>query len=151
MVLRRLARLLQRPGMVERIAKRALRDEKRHRHVDPSLGEVHPGLERLKDLEWELRDNEARYRDLLDRQSHVISRTDTEGRLTFVNRSFCRTFGVDAEDVLGTHFAPAVVAGGDWPATAGRPTAVTPPFELRLLTPLGPRWFAFEQETAPTL
>lgn len=151
MVLRRLARLLQRPGVAERIAMRALRDEKRYGRTDPHFGEAHPGLERLKDLEWELRDNEARYRDLLDRQSHVISRTDTEGRLTFVNRSFCRTFGVDAEDVLGTHFAPAVVEGGDWPAIAGPTAAVTRPFELRLLTPQGPRWFAFEQEAAPTL
>lgn len=152
MVLRRVARLLQRPGVAERIAMRALRDEKRRRRAGPSRGEVaHPGLERLKDLEWELRDNEARYRDLLDRQSHVISRTDTEGRLTFVNRSFCRTFGVDAEDVLGTQFAPAVVAGGDWPVIASPTTAMAAPFELRLLTPIGPRWFAFEQQSAPTL
>ncbi len=151
MVLRRLARLLQRPGVAERIALRALRDRKRRRHAELSLGETHPDLERLKDLEWELRDNEARYRDLLDRQSHVISRTDLEGRLTFVNRSFCRTFGVDAEDVLGTSFAPAVAAGAGWPAAESPPAAITPPFELRLLTPIGPRWFAFEQQTAPTI
>jgi signal transduction histidine kinase/CheY-like chemotaxis protein len=151
MVLRRLARLLQRPGVAERIAMRALRDEKRRRAVDPGMDEAHPGLERLKDLEWELRDNEARYRDLLDRQSHVISRTDADGRLTFVNRSFCRTFGVDPEDVLGTHFAPAVVAGGDWPIASGSPATATAPFQLRLLTPFGPRWFAFEQQYAPTL
>jgi signal transduction histidine kinase/CheY-like chemotaxis protein len=151
-VLRKLARLLQRPGVAERIASRALRDRKRRRLADAGhISEAHPGLERLKDLEWELRDNEGRYRDLLDRQSHVISRTDMDGRLTFVNRSFCRTFGVDAEDVLGTKFAPAVVGGASWPAAESAHTAVTPPFELRLLTPIGPRWFAFEQQTAPTL
>ncbi len=151
-VLRKLARLLQRPGVAERIASRALRDRKRRRLPEAGhISEAHPGLERLKDLEWELRDNEGRYRDLLDRQSHVISRTDMEGRLTFVNRSFCRTFGVDAEDVLGTTFAPAVVGGASWPAAESAHTAVTPPFELRILTPIGPRWFAFEQQTAPTL
>jgi two-component system, sensor histidine kinase and response regulator len=151
-VLRRLARLLQRPGVAERIAARALRGQKRHWRQEAGAGkDVHTGLERLKDLEWELRDNEARYRDLLDRQSHVISRTDMEGRLTFVNRSFCRTFGVDAEDVIGTRFAPVVVDGHSWPPAANPPAASTLPFELRLLTALGPRWFAFEQQTAPTL
>jgi signal transduction histidine kinase/ActR/RegA family two-component response regulator len=148
-VLRRLARLLQRPGVAERISTRALRDRRRRRRQDSDLDAIaHPGLEQLKDLEWALRDNEARYRDLLDRQSHVISRTDMDGRLTFVNRSFCRTFGVEAHDVLGTPFAPAVVGAGDWPTAAIPPTA---PVELRLQTPLGPRWFAFEQQMASTI
>jgi len=151
-VLRRLARLLQRPGVAERIAERALRDQKRRRHQNLDAHAIaHPGLEQLKDLEWELRDNEARYRDLLDRQSHVISRTDMDGRLTFVNRSFCRTFGVDADDVLGTNFAPVVVDGHSWPPATSQLGASLPPFELRLLTPLGPRWFAFEQQAAPTI
>ncbi|ODT22571.1 MAG: hypothetical protein ABS54_11265 [Hyphomicrobium sp. SCN 65-11] len=148
-VLRRLARLLQRPGVAERIAERALRDQRRRRRQDPDHHAIaHPGLEQLKDLEWELRDNEARYRDLLDRQSHVISRTDMDGRLTFVNRSFCRTFGVDAETVLGTNFAPVVVDGHSWPPASNAPAS---PFELRLLTAHGPRWFAFEQQTAATI
>ena len=148
-VLRRLARLLQRPGVAERIAARAVRDKERQTRLNAGVMDRHdPGLERLKDLEWELRDNEARYRDLLDRQSHVISRTDSEGRLTFVNRSYCRTFGVDADDVLGSTFAPVVIEGDDWPSPDKSPTQA---FELRLLTPQGPRWFVFEQLNAPTI
>jgi PAS domain S-box-containing protein len=148
-VLRRLARLLQRPGVAERIAARAVRDKERQTRLNAGVTDRHdPGLERLKDLEWELRDNEARYRDLLDRQSHVISRTDSEGRLTFVNRSYCRTFGVDADDVLGSTFAPVVIEGGDWPSPDKSPTQA---FEFRLLTPQGPRWFVFEQLNAPTI
>ena len=148
-VLRRLARLLQRPGVAERIAARAVRDKERQTRLNAGVMDRHdPSLERLKDLEWELRDNEARYRDLLDRQSHVISRTDSEGRLTFVNRSYCRTFGVDADDVLGSTFAPVVIEGDDWPSPDKSPTQA---FELRLLTPQGPRWFVFEQLNAPTI
>lgn len=155
-VLRRLARLLQQPGVAERIAARAMRNNRRSTgNVDHTWPEAtvepHPHLERLKDFEWELRDNEARYKDLLDSQSHIISRTDAAGRLTFVNRSFCRTFGVEADDVLGTPFAPDVVGGGDWPSVAALPGAATPQFELRLTTPKGPRWFAFEQQTSATL
>ncbi len=148
-VLRRLARLLQRPGIAERIASRAVRDQERQERFHAQAEASHDsGLERLKDLEWELRDNEARYRDLLDLQSHVISRTDREGRLTFVNRSYCRTFGVDPDDVLGSNFGPAVIEGGDWPSPD---TPHAQSFELRLLTPRGPRWFSFEQQTALTL
>jgi PAS domain S-box-containing protein len=125
----------------------AVRD--RHRRPIPG-SEVESGLERLKDFEWELRDNEARYRDLLDRQSHIISRTDPSGQLTFVNRSFCQTFGVEADDVIGTNFTPAVVGGSTWPAMTAAPSGATP-FEIRLQTPQGPRWFAFEQQTASTI
>ena len=148
-VLRRLARLLQRPGVAERIAARAVRDKERHARLNASVVDRHdPSLERLKDLEWELRDNEARYRDLLDRQSHVISRTDADGRLTFVNRSFCRTFGIDADDVLGSTFAPVILEGGEWPSPDASPIQG---FERRLLTPYGPRWFVFEQLNALTI
>ena len=34
------------------------------------------GLEALKDIQWEIRENEARYRDLLDNQADVILRRD---------------------------------------------------------------------------
>ena len=50
-------------------------------------------LESLRDLQWELREREARYRDLLDHQGDVILRRDKEQRLTFVNDAFCRAFG----------------------------------------------------------
>ena len=53
------------------------------------------GLEALKDIQWEIRENEARYRDLLDNQADVILRRDAEGRLTFVNQAFCRTFELE--------------------------------------------------------
>ena len=37
------------------------------------------GLEELKDLQWQIRENEARYRDLLDNQADVILRRDAKG------------------------------------------------------------------------
>ena len=64
------------------------------------------GIESLKDMQWELRENEARYRDLLDSQQDVILRRDANGRLIFVNRSFARVFGVEISDVIGGAFEP---------------------------------------------
>jgi two-component system, sensor histidine kinase and response regulator len=102
------------------------------------------GIESLKDMQWQLRDNETRYRDLLDSQQDVILRRNAEGRLLFVNRSFCRVFGVEAGDVLGTHFRPeqldASSPAGDLAASGERRRSSL----MRIATALGPRWFAWE-------
>ena len=102
------------------------------------------GIESLKDMQWELRENEARYRDLLDSQQDVILRRNAEGRLIFVNRSFARVFGIEASDVLGTPFLPRHLDGD-------RPSAEFPDLVTRrhrylqqIETVQGPRWFAWE-------
>jgi PAS domain S-box-containing protein len=103
------------------------------------------GIEKLKDLEWELSDNEARYRDLLDAQTDIITRCDTGGRLTFINRAFCRTFGVEAGEVLGTVFEPEVLQREGDGRSAPEPGRRLR-FEELIVTADGARWFAFEQQ-----
>ena len=45
-----------------------------------AIGErLERGLEALKDIQWEIRENEARYRDLLDNQADLILRRDAAG------------------------------------------------------------------------
>jgi len=103
------------------------------------------GIERLKDLQWELGDNETRYRDLLDSQNDIIVRVDGVGRLTFVNRAFCRTFAVEAGAVLGTALR---LDGGTEATPVPRPPVdhgQRQRFEQLISTHAGPRWFAFEQ------
>jgi len=110
-----------------------------------ALGDrLEKGIEKLKDLQWELSDNETRYRDLLDSQNDIITRTDTRGRLTFVNRAFCRTFAVEAGEILGTQFRMEVLqheGETQTPLEPGRRQR----FEQLVLTAEGSRWFAFEQ------
>ena len=110
-----------------------------------ALGDrLEKGIERLKDLQWELSDNETRYRDLLDSQNDIITRVDRQGRLTFVNRAFCRTFGVEAGAVLGTAFRPEVLQQeGD--AEVAPDPARRQRFEQLVITAEGARWYAFEQ------
>jgi len=67
------------------------------------------GLEARKDIQWQLRENEARYRDLLDNQADVILRRDARARLTFLNRAFCGVLGVAREDVPGRPFVHRVL------------------------------------------
>ena len=107
------------------------------------------GLEELKDLQWQIRENEARYRDLLDNQADVILRRDAEGRLTFVNQAFCRVFGRERTAVLGQSFRPDVFAGQ-------RPRPLAPGAVIRnqryvqeIETAAGPRWFEWEEHIVP--
>ncbi|MGE0628108.1 MAG: ATP-binding protein [Hyphomicrobiaceae bacterium] len=103
-------------------------------------------IEDLEDLSWHLRDSEARYRDLLDSQANLICRRDAGDRLTFVNKAFCRSFGVTAEEVLGSTFAPAILAedaGGADASAANRSV-------VKLVeTTSGPRWYAIERNVVP--
>ena len=102
------------------------------------------GLESLEDIRWDLRDGEARYRDLVEGQGDVVFRCDNEGRLTFVNDAFCTSFDARREEVLGQHFEVSVVAG----ASAGEVERDMESGRRRYIqeveTANGPRWFAWE-------
>ena len=110
-------------------------------------------IEEFKDTQWELRENEARYRDLLDNQHDVIVRRDAEGRLTFVNRAFCLVFGVAGAQVLGKPFTPDVIEGDDpggftLPAHASAGGARRR-YQQQVATSRGPRWFVWEDHGIP--
>jgi PAS domain S-box-containing protein len=112
-------------------------------HLDAAHGDA--TIESLRDLQWEVREREARYRDLLNHQGDVILRRDREQRLTFVNDSFCRTFGLEREAALSQVF--------ELPVTSSDAQAPEPfPAEdqerhsciVELGTARGPRWFVWE-------
>jgi PAS domain S-box-containing protein len=107
------------------------------------------GLEELKDIQWEIRENEARYRDLLDSQADVILRRDAEGRLTFVNQAFCRVFGLERRDVLGQVFAPRVLAGDAIEPLAPGAALRQQRYVQEIETTAGRRWFEWEEHAVP--
>ena len=61
-----------------------------------------------KKAEVALKQSEAHYRSLIEVQSNLIVRLDSEGRFTFVNRSFCRFVGRNRGELIGQHFHPIV-------------------------------------------
>jgi PAS domain S-box-containing protein len=104
--------------------------------------------EQLHDLDWQVRESEARYRDLLDTQADVIMRRDGTGRLTFVNRAFCMTFGRDAETVIRSTFVPvelAIDAAGEASTRLEGERSWTNSLE----TVNGPRWFEWSERKLP--
>ena len=107
----------------------------------------------LKDIPWdipwdiprEFRNNEVRYRDLLDNQADVILRRDAKGRLTFVNQAFCRTFGVEPGEALGHVFMPRVLAGDAAAPLAPSSEPRHQRYVQQIETARGPRWFEWEE------
>lgn len=108
-------------------------------------------LELLKDLQWEISEKEALYRDLLDSQDDLISRRDIQGRLTFVNRAFCRAFGLDIDTAHGDAFKPEVLACEGQPRNLDLgPLRRRKSIEL-VATVQGPRWIEWEEQTVPSV
>ena len=101
-------------------------------------------LETLGDLQWEVREREARYRDLLDHQGDVILRRDGEQRLTFANDSFCRTFGLDREADLGRTFTLPITTAPNGDREAKLAEGERQSRIVELATVSGPRWFVWE-------
>ncbi len=106
-------------------------------------------LEQLQDVQWELSENEQRYRALLDAQEDMILRRDDRGRLTFVNKAFLRMFGVTADEVLGEHFA-IEACDGECPAPLSTTDEIRHQrFTQAVQTASGPRWIAWEEQLVP--
>lgn len=76
-------------------------------------GKLDGRLELLRDLQWSIKENETRYRGLLDEQTDMILRRDASGRLTFVNLAFANAFDLDALEAIGTTFRPTVLESID--------------------------------------
>jgi PAS domain S-box-containing protein len=108
-----------------------------------SASAVDQGLEHVKDAEWRLRDDESRYRELLDSQTEVIARVDREGRITFANRAFCRLLGQGPEALLG---APLRLRTSEAQAldVAGLLETARLRADHQIATASGPRWLSFE-------
>ena len=57
--------------------------------------------EALADRNWELQEAEARARSLFESQSDLIAMRDAEGRITFVNDTYCQVADRPAAALIG--------------------------------------------------
>ena len=133
-------------GVAILVAMVAMRRERGgHTHVTALADRLDQSLESLKDLQWEVREREARYRDLLDHQGDVILRRDADQRLSFVNDAFSRTFGLSRDAALGQIFhLPVTSAEQDEPAGWQKDGEERRSRIVELRTAAGPRWFVWE-------
>jgi len=129
-----------------------------HRRRRREMDEQNAGLKRIADVQKrtverlqlinvDLKENEQRYKGLVDAQGDAILRRWPDGRLTFVNDAFCMVFGVKRDDVIGRAFAPAFHPSDpppmlhDFQESADRPSLR---YDQRVKTVRGWRWYAWE-------
>jgi PAS domain S-box-containing protein len=113
-----------------------------------SIGEH---IEQLRDLEWEISENESLYRDLLDQQSDMIIRRDRDGRLTFANEAFCNAFQVDPTQLLGRPFEPVALACEGPSRSEASDGTLRRRFVELIETAHGPRWIEWEEHHVPSI
>jgi PAS domain S-box-containing protein len=77
------------------------------------VGRLQHASQRLRAAFTDLRRTEQRYLAMLDEQTDVIVRFTADRAITYVNPAFCRMFGVQREQVVGSHWQPRV-----WPEDA---------------------------------
>ena len=127
-----------------RFTERGLTSEETSSKIDQLALRLDEGLESLRDVQWEMRDSELRYRDLLDNQLDIILRRDRNGRISFVNDAFCETFGVEHNEIIGALFEPETASECKAVAFGQFGDQDHDQYEQQLMTKSGARWFSFE-------
>jgi PAS domain S-box-containing protein len=117
-----------------------------HSGADRMGARIEGRLERLQDVQWELSENETRYRALLDTQEDAIVRRDEAGNLTFANKAFLDMFAARADEVLGKPLIVEVCEEGGPEPLAVSDEIRQQRFVQHALTASGPRWIEWEEQ-----
>ncbi len=113
--------------------------------ADHIVDELSEQVEQFSDVQWELRDSESRYRDLLDCQNDIIIRKDVDNNLTFANSAFNRQFGSQFEVEHKQKFNPKIVDGDKTPPVEFEVGQGRRNYTQRIATTFGLRWFEWEE------
>ena len=97
-----------------------------------------------------LKESEAKYRLLVEGQTDLVVKVDTEGRFLFVSPTYCRTFGKTEEELLGKRFMPLVNEEDQEKTAKEMEKLYRPPYicyiEQEAKTKDGWRWLAWNDK-----
>ncbi len=97
-----------------------------------------------------LRESEEKYRLLIEGQTDLIVKMDTEGRFLFVSPSYCEIFGKTEEELLGNTFLPLVHKDDRDTTLKAMENLYKPPYtcyvEQRAFSKYGWRWLAWSNK-----
>ncbi len=119
--------------------------KERKQDKEKQLSDLNKKLEQFSDIQWELSDSQARYRDLLDSQNDIIIRRDKEGIITYANKAFLDTFAPHEEAVVGHIFTPQILDGQDSPSLMFQAGQGRRQYQQQLATYNGNRWYLWEE------
>ncbi|MCT8972154.1 PAS domain-containing hybrid sensor histidine kinase/response regulator [Microbaculum marinisediminis] len=132
-------------GLSLALLRTVTRDRRRRTDSDAAVARLSHRLEDAQDRIWELSEGLARQRGLVDAQDDAIVRRDADGRLTFANDAFCRIFGFERAEVVGTIGMPVPLEPAQDPGDASvSPDMPRLTFDARYRTAVGDRWFQWQ-------
>jgi PAS domain S-box-containing protein len=104
-------------------------------------------ISQQKATEAALRESEEKYRLLVENQTDLVVKVDTEGRFLFASPSYCRTFGKPLSELIGKTFIPLVHKDDIASTKEATQALYSPPYsayiEQRAMTTDGWRWLAW--------
>ena len=99
----------------------------------------------------ELRGSKDKYQLLLENQTDLVVKVDTDGRFLFVSPSYCEIFGKTKEELLGNKFMPLVHKDDREATIKAMENLYKPPYacymEQRGKTKDGWRWLAWADKS----
>ncbi len=108
-------------------------------------------ITKRKKIREELEDSKEKYRLLLENQTDLVVKVDTEGRFLFVSPSYCETFGKTEEELLGNKFMPLVHKDDQESTVKAMENLYKPPYtcyiEQKAKTKDGWRWLAWADKS----
>lgn len=112
------------------------------------IGKILLDQEQNQDFVKQIKRSEEKYRLLVENQTDLIVKTDTEGKFLFANQPYCQLFGVKEDDLIGKSFRP-LVHEDDLPVVEKALTLLFKPpyyciYDERANTKFGWRWIEWE-------
>ena len=122
--------------------------------VRPTYEELEERVKELEDADSErrriedaLRESMEKYRLLVENQTDLVVKVDTEGRFQFVSPSYCELFGKTEDELLGKKFIPLVHEDDRESTEKAMENLYRPPhtayMEQRAMTRDGWRWLGW--------
>jgi PAS domain S-box-containing protein len=101
----------------------------------------------LRKSQRAMRESEEKYRLLVENQTDLVVKVDTEGKFQFVSPSYCKMFGKQAEELIGHTFMPYVHEEDRDSTAKAMESLYHPPYtahmEQRAMTKDGWKWLSW--------